>query len=381
MAKVKVKKDEMNYFLYNLATQHSNIGDLLINKSLISLLRKYGQVIVDDRNTPIAFIEQLLTEKDQRLSTITDRSLFDFVEDKLKTPSKDTYYLVLVPGDLSIKGLKRALAGIWFFISRLRRLKQMGCRILRLGISLNTFDLPNIITESLYSRTYHVYGLRDKQSIAMATRFHFSNICYFPDLAWAYHLKPIEKEHVVREKYILISFRANRYGEVHDSGYFSEIKNHLFSVLSQSSVDNYKIVVSYQVQYDREASQELVDLFSKKFEVEFIDRLLSLDEAIHLYKDVDLIISNRLHVLLLGTICKTLSIPFINPLDNKKIAGIYEDNAVSDIVLDYRNNVVDVRDKLIDIIKRRNVIRNLMEEKYKNNACIIENLVRDIVNN
>lgn len=370
----------MNYFLYNLATQHVNTGDLLINKSLVNLLRKHGQVIVDDRNTPTTFIEQLLAEGDQRLSSITDQSLFDFIEDKLKIPSEDTYYLVLVPGDISIKGFKAALAGTWFFISRLRKLKQMGCRILRLGVSLNTFDLPNILAESLYSRAYHVYGLRDEQSITKANRFYFSNVRYFPDLAWAYHPQPVGRARIIKEKYILISFRANRYGGVHDSDYFLSIKKQLIDVLSQSSLHRYKIIVSYQVQYDQEAGQELVELLANDFNVEFIDKVLSLEEAIHLYTGADLIISNRLHVLLLGTICKTLSIPFINPLDNKKIAGIYKDNAIYDMVLDYRKNATEISNKLVDMIERKEVILHLLEEKHRHNASIIKNLINDIVN-
>ncbi|HWV71966.1 MAG TPA: polysaccharide pyruvyl transferase family protein [Pseudosphingobacterium sp.] len=371
----------MNYFLYNPSTQYSNTGDLLINKSLVALLRKHGQVIIDDNNKPETFVTQLLTENDQQLSAITSQSLYDFVENKLQTSSGDMYYLVFVPGDFAAMGFKSALARAWFFISRLRKLKRMGCRILRLGISLNdAFDVPNMIVESLFSRTYYMYGIRDRQSIAKAARFRFSNVRYFPDLAWVYHPKHVDCERVVYGGYILISFRGNQRGATYDGDFFSVIKHHLFTVLSQSSFVNYKIVVSYQVQYDREASLELADLFSKQFEVEFIDRLLSLDEAVHLYTGADLIISNRLHVLLLGTICKTLSIPFINPLHNKKIAGIYKDNAIYDMVLDYRKNVTEVRDKLIDLVGRRDVLLNLMEDKHKNNGSMIENLVKDIVN-
>ncbi|MEH6307515.1 polysaccharide pyruvyl transferase family protein [Olivibacter sp. CPCC 100613] len=371
----------MNYFLYNPVTQYDNMGDLLINKSLITLLRRHGQVIIDDNNKPISFITQLLAENDQKLSEITTQGLFNFAEHRLKTPSEDKYYLVFVPGDLSVKGFKKALSRVRFFNSRLRKLKQMGCRILRLGISLNTFDAPNMIAESLYSSAFHVYGLRDKQSIAKAERFRFSNVRYFPDLAWAFYPKFNENEGVVKGRYILISFRASKSGTSHHGDYFAEIKNHLFDVLHQSSLGDYKIVVSYQVQYDREAAQELVELFAKEFEVEFIDKLLSLDEAIHLYKGSDLIISNRLHVLLLGTICKTLSIPFINPVDNKKIAGIYKDNALYDVVLDYRNNTTTVSGRLVDMIKSRSVILNRLEERYKSNAGVIENLLEDIVNN
>lgn len=371
----------MNYFLYNPVTQYDNTGDLLINKSLVALLRKHGQIIIDDNNKPESFVAQLLAENDQRLSAITNQSLFSFIEHKLRTSPGDMYYLVFVPGDLSVKGFKKALSRIRFFNSRLRKLKHMGCRILRLGISLNTFDVPNMIAESLYSSAYYIYGIRDRQSMDKAARFRFSNVHYFPDLAWAYHPKSIERVSAVRRRYILISFRANQSGTTHNGDFFLSIKNHLFAVLSQSSFDNYKIVVSYQVQYDREASQELVDLFSNHFEVEFIDKLLSLDEASELYMGADLVISNRLHVLLLGTICKTLSIPFINPLDNKKIAGIYKDNAIYDVVLDYRDNVTEVKNKLIDIIERRDIILNLLEDKYKDNARIIENLIKDIVDN
>jgi len=370
----------MNYFFYNPSTQYINTGDLLINKSLVALLRKHGQVIIDDNHKPETFVAQLLAENDQRLSAITDKSFLDFIEHKLQTSPGDTYYLVFVPGDISAKGFKKALARVWFVVSRLYKLKRMGCRILRMGVSLNTLDVSNMIAESIYSSAFDVYGLRDRQSMVKAARFHFSNVRYSPDLAWAYRPEVIYRDSYIKGKYILISFRANQYGVVHDGDYFLSIKNRLFAVLSQSSLDSYKIVVSYQVQSDREACLELVDLFSNGFEVEFIDKSLSLDEAVHLYTGADLIISNRLHVLLFGTICKTLSIPFINPLDNKKIAGIYEDNQIYDMVLDYRNNVAELKYKLVDLVERRDVLLSSLDEIYKSNGRIIENLVKDIVN-
>lgn len=371
----------MNHFLYNPVTQYDNTGDLLINKSLIYLLRTYGQVIIDDRKKPTTFINQLIAPQDQKLSELTEKGLFSFLEGKLSRSMQsvdDVYYLVLVPGDFSKQGLKKALSGLKFYF-RLRKLKKLGCRILRIGASLSTFDLPNYIVESLYSTTYFAYGLRDKQSMAKAARFRFSNVRYFPDLAWAYHPNLIERESDVTERYILISFRANQSGTIHDRDFFSNVKHQLFALLSHDAFDDYKIVVSYQVQYDREASQELVDLFADKFEVEFIDRLLSLDEAVHLYTHADLVISNRLHVVLLGSICHTLSVPFINPLDNKKIASIYQDNAIYDLVLDYRDDITRLRDRLVNLVERKDAVRGLLEDKRKHNAQIIENTVKTLL--
>lgn len=372
----------MNYFLYNPVTQYDNTGDLLINQSLVGLLRKHGQVIIDDSNKPEKFVTAISAEGDQRLSAISSQRLFDFLEYMLQRPriaSKDTYYLVLVPGDLSVVGFNKAISRVRFFYRRLRKLKRLGCRILRLGISLNTFDLPNIIAESLYSRAFYVYGVRDKQSMAKATRFRFSHVHYFPDLAWAYRPNFVEIKAAERKKSVLISFRANQSGTVHNVDYFAGIKNHLLELLRYPAFENYKIIVSYQVKYDREAAQELADLFHKTFDVEFIDTLLSLEEAIQLYAGADLIISNRLHVLLLGSICKTLSVPFINPLENKKIAGIYEDNGLYDMVLDYRDDIGKLNNKLADLMGRSTDILNLLEEQRKYNVHVIENVMEDIV--
>lgn len=235
--------------------------------------------------------------------------------------------------------------------------------------------------ESIYSRAFYVYGVRDKQSMAKANRFRFSHVRYFPDLAWAYQPNIVEVKAPEKKKRILISFRASQSGTVHNADYFAGIKNYLLALLKHPAFGNYRILVSYQVKYDREAARELADLFHEAFEVELIDTLLSLEEATQLYAGVDLIISNRLHVLLLGSICNTLSVPFINPLENKKIAGIYEDNGLYDMVLDYRDDVGKLNNKLADLMARRTDMLNSLEEQRKYNTHVIENVMNDIVNN
>ena len=347
----------MNYFLYNPATQYDNTGDLLINKALVALLRKHGQVIIDDNDKPESFLSQLLTEDDQRLSAITDKRLFNFIEHRLNESapsSSDTYYLVFVPGDLSVSGFKSALSRLRFFYRRLRKLNQMGCRILRLGISLNTFDLSNMLVESLYSRAYEVYGIRDQRSMAKASRFRFSHVHYFPDLAWAFDAASIQKTNplpVDLGDYIVLSFRTNKHGIVHDHIYLKRIADKLRVILSEMKPQP-KLVFSYQVKHDEQATQELAGLFAADFKVCLCNQTLDLSGALGLYTGARFILSNRLHVLLLGVLADTLSIPFVNGADNKKITAIFEDNNLGDLILDYGEKAQQLTAKFHHIVER-----------------------------
>lgn len=370
---------DMNYFLYNPVTQYDNTGDLLINTSLVALLRKHGQVIIDDHDKPETFISALTSAEDQRLSAITQLRLFDFVESRLRQPGQGTYFLVFVPGDLSVVGFGRALSRVRFFYRRLRKLRQLGCRFLRLGISLNTFDFPNMVAESLYSSAFTAYGLRDRQSLALAQRYRFAHARYFPDLAWAYPQQTAHEKPPAHSRYLLLSFRASHAGTRHDHDYFAHIKNQLSALLKHPDFHGYRMIVSYQVKYDREASRELADLFADTFDVEFVDELLSLEKALQLYRKVDLMLSNRLHVLLLGKICQTLAIPVINPEDNKKIAGIYRDNDLYHTVLDYRMAAPRLREQLNTLRQQRDTLLQQAQQVIARNAEIIKNEITDIV--
>ncbi|WP_316844705.1 polysaccharide pyruvyl transferase family protein [Pedobacter psychrodurus] len=367
----------LNEIYFKPALQIENTGDLLINKAIVDLLDDYGNVILDDSHTPSWFIKEISPSgTHQYLSSVSSDSLLKTIFKRLRKKDKNDkheIFLVIQPGHTSRKGLKPALWSIKTLVE-LFILKSFGCKIVRTGFSIGPFDTLNGWLESLTSRTFYHYSVRDKSSLNLAQRYKFHNPKYSPDLAWAYLPNNIENKEM--RVYYVLSFRSNSYGDLHDQNYLSPIIESLIEMLKGGMPLTTKIVISYQVKYDRDACLSLHAALSEIFpNVEFLDKKLLLDEAVSLYSGAKCVISNRLHVLLLAMQCNSLALPFVSEVDNRKITSIYKDNGLDSVII-YNSDTLEInRDKFSFAINNTNVIMNKFSTLVaKNTAMIKENL-------
>ncbi|KQS30694.1 polysaccharide pyruvyl transferase family protein [Dyadobacter sp. Leaf189] len=369
----------MRYLFINPRTQYENTGDLLINKALIDQLSRYCKVIVDDRDKPEWFSKELKSNNSEMLSKISDRTLVAtligrLISNRLKG-DQDKYYLAFVPGDISRTGRKMAMQTLKG-IALLVILRCLGCKIVRFGISVGNFDTQNQFWSSVESRFYSFLGIRDTESLAKAREFGFHNTKYFPDLAWVSNHKPIKSD-LPSKNYIVLSFRSNAYGIKHDSQYFLKIANRLKAILSSSDFTHCKIVLCYQVSYDREACLELCEKLNE-FEIEFIDKKLLLKESVELYSNAEFIVSNRLHVLLLGMLSDVLVFPLIIPKDNKKIVSILKDNKLDHTILNMDDSALLNLETMNEIVKRRDVELKRIQATIKLNKENTDSILTSI---
>ncbi|RVU00289.1 polysaccharide pyruvyl transferase family protein [Mucilaginibacter limnophilus] len=354
-----------NIIFFKPGAQIENTGDLLINKSEIDVLRHYGDIIVDDSNTPEWFINAISnTLVDKKLSEVSKSSLNStFLKNLLsgnKGGIKTRFYYVIAPGHRSAKGFKSAQRSLFAGLKNLT-FKLLGGRVMRMGFSIGPFDKLNGWADSLISGTYYYFGLRDNKAITLAQQLNFSKPQYFPDLAWCYTPYP-ENSDIARKDsgYVVLSFRSNEYGTSHNENYLVPIVNKIKDLLR--SVEGVKkIVLAYQVQYDRDAAVYMQQQLNDNFETELVDHKLLLPEAEALYRNATFVLSNRLHVLMLAFQCNTVAIPLIKLEDNKKIVGIYTDNGLGDIILDAEqeslilhaslNSTLASKERFIEIFK------------------------------
>lgn len=364
-----------NIVYYKPFTQYENTGDLLICKTLLKLISFNNQVILDDSNAPSWFIKEL---SNQSTSLLSDRSKHTLIKtilfQLLKRKKGQSVYLIFPPGHIF-----RSRAVNWYIIFRAfavyNLLKLLGCKIIRMGFSIGPFDPQNAKVERLLSHVYHTYGLRDQASLQLAKQLKIANTKYFPDFAWAYQSQIVPAS--VDENVIVLSFRSNNRGRVFQEDYLDLTIKSLIKLLKSIPGSFNKIIISYQVLYDREGSVKLYDEIKNQFNVEFIDKKLSLEEAEKLYSSAFAVISNRLHVLLLASQSHTLAIPLINFDDNGKIVSIYKDNDLDDLLISNQNPDIvqfnEIMDNKKTIVDRFNVRSNINER-------IILNRLKEIFN-
>lgn len=368
----------MNEIFYNPATQFVNTGDLLINKSLLSFLRTHGNLIIDDNRKPQWFIDELIDKPDVKLSNLTREDSIIYLLKLLwsnKFNSRNAgkqYYLFFVPGHLSRKGIKPAFSAFKLFLKYFL-LKILGCKLVRVGVSLGTFDRPNAFAEALITRCYNYFAVRDYESIENAKKYNFKTPTYLPDLAWGYkHGSSLIKHNNYIDdegNFIAMSFRANEVGHGIQIDIYQEILSSITKLLETNVFGNKKIVFVYQVDSDKEANFQLAkDLSVNHPNVTFFDNKLHLDNAFDLYQRAQFVITNRLHVMLLAMQAHTISFPFIYEKMNGKIFNIMKDNQLLDLVLNINGTAIQNKLKIENVLGKQKSYSDLLDKSISKNS-------------
>jgi polysaccharide pyruvyl transferase WcaK-like protein len=357
--------------LFLPASQIDNAGDQLINQAAIAALRPHGEIIVDDLRTPPWFLQAIGAGPHERFSAISrDRFYPGLVKMLLKrrlTGEPLRYCLVLPPGHLFRQGLAAArVATLWHL--KLLLLRVLGCTVVRAGFSIGPFDRVNLWAEKFGAFCHSFYGVRDRVSHALARSHGFRHLHCVPDLAWTFHPAPTATA-LPPHGAVVLSFRANATGERHSSDYLLPIRQRLRALLHATELRQRPLLVSYQVQADREAAAELLADLQDGFTVEWRAERLSIAEASALYAGAHCVISNRLHVLLLAARNNTLPVALARGADNVKITSILVDNGLDDVVIDVDRGEADNVQRLQRILAARDSVIERFSDAARDNGA------------
>lgn len=332
-------------FIFDIVTAFKNRGDLLINRALIHSLRAYGRVLVTTDHLPEKFRNELELKPEEcgsNLRAILKENLFKF-----------DIYKVGIPGH-SFDKKARFMAGIseiliTFIFKYLLRVK-----FLRVGTSFGPIHQYRVAIERLKAKLYTLYGVRDQASVQLCAP---SNMAYFPDLAFiSPDIRPINKDEN-DESYHFISFRAKFPDASVKESYLSSIVEKLTRYVSTHKVTS--IIIGYQVPEDSvpceliyKALKQLPDV-----EVKYLPDVLELDQAIAIISKAEMVLSNRLHVILPALIAGIPHVALTDAAQHKKICTLYE-SIGADFVIHDVNESTEIaihpdnnRDNLLAISK------------------------------
>lgn len=315
----------MKKILYIVATQYDNMGDLLINKCLIDELVNYGTVYLDTKNVPGSFKSVLLEHPNTKeLSEISDISLKGmglFLPLFRKDFSFD--YVFKSPGPFggSITFNQKIRAVLFYFIFLI--MKMRGAKSILIG---NDFLLNSNFDSwivRLYSRVLYGIYLRSVNNVNSLELLGVSNVQYSPDLCFMMKIKIYD----FKKDTVGISFRDM--GEIPNQRIRSSVK----VFVDYFSKRKIRIDFFYQVKRDRNFNQELFEEFKTPYTY-FRDEVLSWDER-NYYKNKICLLSNRLHVLLLGQVFEAIPYALVfNQSNTFKIRNIFESVGIEDRLFD-----------------------------------------------
>jgi len=367
-----------NILFYQGKTQYSNTGDALINKSLIAHFRSKAKVYFSDRNIPKNYLEQLEL-LDSELTGLTGISfVFHTILYSLKStfkPDIKVYYLATVPGHQFGAGFKNAVKQLCLFFMYML-LYISGVKIIKIGFSIGPIDRAASILEKMKSFFIPYYYVRDPVSLKLVHDIGIKKAKFFPDLAWTYSVPLINN---VADKVIFISFRTQVLSGNGVDNYSKELEDKLELLLNSCFID-YKIVIGYQVEEDKDFCKYLYNKLKTSRDVLFIEEQISLSDA-HLYAQFRYLLTNRLHVGLLGFQYGSLPLILSDVKKHLKIKGIFEDAKSDHLLLDIKEENSKLVIDCNKIMKNYDInYKDLVSEKEKYKLKSVE-IINNIFSN
>lgn len=354
----------MNHIFYQTKTKFTNTGDALINKALIEALRHYGRLHANcSSDIPDFFINELGISKDEKI--ITPNEIF-FVKSVLKcsraTKKGDKIYIFSGLGD-SYGGninqvIRNIMAALLFAVFRFN-----GVKIIRIGRSVGPLTKPMQLSEKIRSYFLSYNYVRDSKSLQRCQKYGMKNVQYCPDMSWLYDMRGTRS--INSTNAIMVNLRNSIFDDV-EKDFVDATLTKLDIVLEMfSSVlgNKMSIIVVYQIEEDAAFSRTVYARLKSKYNVQYIDHQLKLDEIEKYYRMVDYHISNRMHSLLAGYKYGSLPIALIDENKHTKISATLKDCGLEDIIVDIHNND---KMKIKYIISHRDLMMNILFECEKN---------------
>ena len=317
----------MKKILYIVATQYDNMGDLLINKCFVDELASYGEVYLDTKKVPAAF-KAVLLEKDNvhELSSISSVSLKGFGLFRIPfTKNQKFDCLFKSPGPFGGSHTVDQKVRAWLFYLIFLFYKGKGTKSYLMG---NDFILQTPFDNKIikrYSKVLNGLYLRSQTNVSRVSNLGVKNVAYSPDFCFMLNTQ-IE----AAKTRVGVSFRDM--GDTDNQCIFKAVGSYVQYFRSKG----YAVDFFYQVERDRDFNLSLYSSVSGP-NVFFKEGVLRWEER-DFYADKLFLLSNRLHVLLLGQMYLGIPLAFIlGHAKTQKIHDIFHTVGLHDLLFNELN--------------------------------------------
>ncbi|WP_448603755.1 polysaccharide pyruvyl transferase family protein [Thermoleptolyngbya sp.] len=372
---------------YSAVTQFDNLGDLIINKILISELRKYARLVVNVNGVPEWYKEELGLLPGEAVEESRKRFRIRIVLTGIKRLAglKKNTFSIINPGhsygDMEMLGgspFRILINSVLIYLSGVRR-----CRF---GCSIGPFWGDRKDLERLQSRLMYFNSVRDSVSKSYAESIGIRNTVYFPDLAWLMETEYTQKRPSIESRELVIfSFRESTPGFLNSHLDAQEYQNMLLSKLDEiveyvSTHLSKRILICHQVDRDKFMSDLLYNRYRNVCKVDCLDPRITSRDMEKIYSNSFLTFSNRLHVLMFSMAFGSLPVAVIDSERHVKISGIFVDSEMRSLLIDVYDKDVPTRQRLDDLIQKEIALLNIrIAESYRKNSIIARSLIQKVI--
>ncbi len=327
---------------FNINTQFDNVGDALINRELVKLASNHGPVVVNLSNCPPRFRETLRLEGLPNV-TLVDGSFALFSKLFKHRMGGGIPIFLLKPGGyfggLGSSFLFKAIAVLLFQ----SLLALFGTKICQIGISYERLSRFHSLFLRIRRPLLHALYVRDEKSFNYAKRLGLKPDGIKPDLAFNIYEQAVESSSSVKN--IALSFRTDQYPQQIDQ--IAILVKWLVNSLNKYGLE--QIVFVAQVKRDQQPADQLSGMIEKEFGVKapVVVCFDSIGDCEQAYATCDLIISNRLHSLLIGGSRCSKLLGCVSENANEKIMGLFDTLNLTDHLVDIGNFDEALADKAL----------------------------------
>ncbi|WP_158099604.1 polysaccharide pyruvyl transferase family protein [Faecalibacterium sp. An77] len=354
----------MNYFFYQTKTKYDNTGDALINKALISELRKYGRVFANcSAYIPVEFLEELEIRKDEQIICKNSRQFALKIIGHALLHRQDNTYIVSGLGDIYGGGVKKVMRNV-LSACVLPVYSLLGVKNVRIGRSFGVMTKAMQWSEALRGLFVNSYFVRDTQSLQRCRSMGISKVQLCPDMSWIYEEGTERQENA--SDVVMINMKGSTLN-IKEQKYIDALIKKCKTFLERLEKEKNKkvhVLVAYQVSEDEEFSQYIYQRLKDEFDVEFVDTQMKLGDLRKYYSHCGYHLSNRMHSLLSGYKYGSLPVALIDVKNHLKIAATLKD-------CDLDEFMIDVFDEFPES-KMDNILTNKSKLYRKITICEVE---------
>ncbi len=359
---MKMSSSHPRTCLFSFSTQFENLGDCVINELLLKEVGRYQNLVILGHRLPDWLTKRLEDSGD----VVLCRSRLSFLTHLLQQlMSGDRTAVLFKPGHMvrrsSLIGQVRVLA----VAGTTMMLAGFGCRVFRIGTSLDAYGDPERLAQTELGRTHALYGVRDHDSLAAAQQLGITNAALTPDLAF---LLPFDSSAHSRNE-VGVSFRKRSWLD-QDSG--TELDQ---AIRALKADGNLEPVVVQQVHFDEEVSTKLSGDWNAPV-VRFEGTEVSCRAVFERYEHCELVLSNRLHSLLFAWSRGAIPVAVIEARDDSKINGLFAQYSLQDLVIDVKNTT-SIRSRLQAILAAADTYRRQLRQIFEQEGIALRKIVRN----
>jgi polysaccharide pyruvyl transferase WcaK-like protein len=356
----------------NAATPADNLGDVVIVRQLLKLTRAFGATVDVDSRALEPQMRTLVGAGEDESATVSS-FLFRAMRQRIRPQRKpESFVLLLKPGHIGGKYSPPALAARVGLLGVTAVARSLGVNVVRVGFSVDNLAPAMLAIERTQSRLMTTYAPRDSGSVTYAHDAGLTVTERSTDLAFSL---PVRQAEAPRYD-LALSLRSSLLGGPAAGPYQDRVLAVARGLVTRAQQESASVVWCAQVTRDR-AVAELALLEHPDVPIMVFDGTVrSADVVLDTYARSRILVSNRLHAVLLAL---SQGIPALAVTDlaaHGKLTNLLRDVGLGGLLVDIESGPDEIWQRARALTRDSAEVMAQVREAFRNQVTVLDEAVR-----